>query len=155
MTKLEWQEIKKIMSDIKFDNLCNLIAMEVNGSTPNSVKKYLKGIYKVILQQLKLRNRIYFKGFGAWEIYERKSGERKLYNPNLGEIELHYVKPRTSISFKPSENFEASVNEGNFQILSDCKTKNFVKKKQRGDTNSSDIINKANRRAKKGREKDG
>lgn len=112
------------MSDINFDDLCNLIALEVGSkATISSTKRYLKATYKIILKQLELNKRIYFKDFGYWEIKPRKSGEREINDPLNGGKRLVYVKPKYSIFFKPSINFDLSVNNG-FKIL----TKKVLKK---------------------------
>ena len=146
------------MSDIKYEDLCNLIANKVNGGTPNSVSRYLEATYKVILDQLKLNNRIYLKDFGIFEIRERKSGERLINNPATNEKQLIYVEPRNCISFKAAKKFDISVNETNFILANDKKVKK-VGQEYRKDLyspnkrikNVADLINKANQRKEKGK----
>lgn len=116
------------MSDISYDDLCNLIALKVNQynakATPHSVDYYLQSIYKVILDQLKLNNRINIKDFGIFEIKDRKSGERIINNPNKdNEKQLVYVKPKKAITFKAAKKFDVSVNENDFKLVSDAKIK--------------------------------
>lgn len=136
------------MSDISYENLCNLIALEMGGTTtPKSVKKFLRATYIVILNQLKLKHRIYFKGFGYWEIKERKSGEREINDPTNGGKRLVYVKPKYSIFFKPSVNFDASVNENDFKPTTDRIAK-LLKKEKSKEVTSADLINRANSRMK-------
>ena len=68
---------EQIASDINYDDLCNLIALEMGGKTsPQKIKKFLRATYVIILRQLQLNNRIFFKNFGAFEIKQRQSGER-------------------------------------------------------------------------------
>lgn len=146
------------MSDISYDDLCNLIALKVINSraTPHSVDNYLKATYKVILDQLKLNNRIYIKDFGIFEIKERKSGERIVNNPNKNnEKNLVYVEPRNSISFRAAKKFDVSVNENNFKLASDEKVKKIGReyrkdlyKQKKRIVNVADLLNKANERAK-------
>ena len=117
------------MSDISYDDLCNLIALKAkqynSSATPHSVDYYLKATYKVILDQLKLNNRISIKDFGIFEIKDRKSGERIINNPNKdNEKQLVYVKPRKSITFRAAKKFDVSVNENNFKLASNTKIKN-------------------------------
>lgn len=135
------------MKDINYNDLCDMIANEVGyGATRESTKRYLKAIYRVILKQLKLKNRIYFKDFGYWEIKQRKSGEREINNPMTNEKRVVYVKPKYSIFFKPSINFDKSVNENDFKIITDKGIKRLPKNKP---FTTSDLINKANSRAKR------
>lgn len=125
---------QNIMSDISYDDLCNLIALKINNlynakASPHSVDYYLQSIYKVILDQLKLNNRISIKDFGIFEIKDRKSGERIINNPNKdNEKQLVYVKPRKSITFRAAKKFDVSVNENNFILASDKKVKNVGRK---------------------------
>ena len=106
-------------NDISYDDLCNLIANEVIMASPNSVDRYLHGLYKVILRQLELNQRINIKGFGTFEIKERKSGERLINNPKNNKKQIYYVEPKYSITFKAASKFDYSVNENNFKIVSD------------------------------------
>ena len=144
------------MSDISYDDLCNLIALKINNNraTPHSVDYYLEATYKVILDQLKLNNRILIKDFGVFEIKERKSGERIINNPNKNnEKNLVYVTPRKSITFRASKKFDVSVNENNFKLASDravrragreYRKKLYSPKKRI--KNVADLLNKANKR---------
>lgn len=146
------------MSDISYDDLCNLIALKIKymnpHATPQSVDRYLQSIYKVILDQLKLNRRIYIKDFGVFEIKERKSGERIVNNPNKNnEKQLVYVEPRNSISFRAAKKFDISVNENDFKLASDRTIKKisreYKKKKynpRRKIMNVADLINRANKR---------
>lgn len=138
-------------NDISYDDLCNLIANEVphNNASPNSASTYLRAIYKVILRQLELNQRIAIKGFGTFEIKERKSGVRLINNPQNNEKQLYYVEPRYSIGFKAASNFDYSVNENNFKLISDIKNAELNKKNRKAFTKTKrtiDLINKANKR---------
>lgn len=147
------------MSDISYDDLCNLIALRVNHrntkATPHSVDYYLKSIYEVILEQLKLNNRIYIKDFGIFEIKDRKSGERIINNPNKNnEKQLVYVKPRKSITFRAAKKFDVSVNENDFKLATDATIRNlgrdYRKKlhsnKEKALRNVVDMLKLANKR---------
>lgn len=156
MKKLKKRQ--NIMNDISYDDLCNLIALKThNGkASPKSVDNYLQATYKVILDQLKLNNRICIKGFGIFEIKDRKSGERIINNPNKNnEKQLVYVKPRKSITFKAAKKFDISVNENNFNLASDKKIRNVgrdYRKKLYSSKNGNrfknvvDLLNIANKR---------
>ena len=140
-------------NDINYDDLCNLIANEVphNNASPNSVSIYLRALYKVILRQLELNHRINIKGFGTFEIKERKSGERLINNPKNNQKQIYYVEPRYSISFKAASNFDYSVNENNFKLVSDKKNSTLNRENRKPAIYSktkrvSDLINKANKR---------
>lgn len=140
-------------NDISYDDLCNLIANEVprKSASPNSVSVYLRALYKVILRQLELNQRINIKGFGTFEIKERKSGERLINNPKNNQKQIYYVEPRYSISFKAASNFDYSVNENNFKIVSDSRNATLNKENRKVPVRTktkriSDLINKANKR---------
>ena len=140
-------------NDISYDDLCNLIANEVprKSASPTSVSAYLRALYKVILRQLELNQRINIQGFGTFEIKERKSGERLINNPQTNEKQVYYVKPRYSISFKAASNFDYSVNENDFKIVSDKRNNTLNRENRKSVIRSktkrvTDLINKANKR---------
>lgn len=144
------------MNNISYEDLCNMIANNYQGATtPFIVDKYLKAIYKTILRQLELNQKIHFKGFGTFQIKERKSGERLINNPKNNKKELVYVKPRLSISFKAASKFDYSVNENNFKFIKSDTTKTYDRQKNKrykynkyGEI--ADLLNRANRRKKNG-----
>ena len=82
------------------------------------------------------------------------SGERFVGDINKGGKTLVYVPPRWSISFKPSEIFDVSVNENNFKIAKNVKKKREArrKKKRTVDDISETVVamlNKAEERKRK------
>lgn len=134
--------------NISYDDLCNLIANYMGKtSSPVSVDRYLRAIYSFILRQLELNKKIYFKDFGSFEIRERKSGERIIYNPNTKQNEVVYVKPKFVVTFKPSSKLDYAINENNFNILHRNRTieHNKVYKRKKNDTIAS-LLNKAQKR---------
>lgn len=141
-------------NDISYDDLCNLIANEISSfrsTSPSSVNVYLRALYKVILRQLELNHRINIKGFGTFEIKERKSGERLINNPKNNQKQVYYVEPRYSISFKAASNFDYSVNENDFKIVSDAKNATLNRENRKTPIRTktkriTDLINKANKR---------
>lgn len=140
-------------NDISYDDLCNLIANEVprKSASPTSVSAYLRALYKVILRQLELNQRINIQGFGTFEIKERKSGERLINNPQNNQKQVYYVEPRYSISFKAASNFDYSVNENNFKIVSDKRNNTLNRENRKPVIRSktkrvTDLINRANKR---------
>lgn len=148
-------------NDISYDDLCNLIANEIPRSTSlDSVNMYLRALYKVILRQLELNHRINIKGFGTFEIKERKSGERLINNPKNNQKQVYYIEPRYSISFKAASNFDYSVNENDFKLISDKKndTLNRENRKPKHNIRSKripDLLKIANRNKEKGLNKNG
>ena len=127
---------------ISFEDLCNLISNEVliTTSSPKSVEKYLRAILKVILRQLELHGKIYFKDFGTFEIRERKSGNREVYNPNKKRSEIVYVKPKRIVTFRPSSKLDYMIND---------KTIEHNKKPSRRIDNTAKLLNRANLRKEK------
>lgn len=144
-------------NDVSYEDFCNLVANEVRrNSTPTSVDKYLYATYKVILRQLKLNHRIKIKGFGTFEIKERKSGERLINNPKNNQKQIYYVEPKYSISFKAASDFDYSVNENDFKIIAGKKKRKSSKPLVNNKTKRvSDLLNIANNRLQKGQEEDG
>ena len=149
-------------NDISYDDLCNLIANEVptHKASPHSAHTYLRALYKVILRQLELNQRITIKNFGTFEIKERKSGERLINNPKNNQKQIYYVKPRYSISFKASSNFDYSVNENNFIIVSDERNKTLNRESRKVPIRKktehiTDLLNIANKRKEKGLDENG
>lgn len=140
-------------NELSYDDLCFLILSNLSGNgSEESVKRYLKAIYRTILRQLELNQKIYFKGFGYFEIKERKSGERWINNPKTKEKVLVYVKPKYSIFFKASENFDYAINENDFKIISDKGVKRKKKKTGRENlkcNNADDLLKIANRNSGK------
>lgn len=137
------------MSDIKYDELCNMIANEVRAGHPSrkSADRYLQAIYKVILRQLELNHRVYFKDFGYFELREHKSGERNIIDPVTKEQRIVYVKPKYSIFFKPSTVLEHSVNDYDFKKTTKSKIKRLPKGGRCNTT--ADLINRSRERSKK------
>ena len=134
-------------NDLGLNDFCNLVANETRTS-PEAVKKYLIAIYKVILEQLRINKRVSIYGFGVFEIFERKSGERLI--PDINDVtkkKLVYIKPRNSIRFKPSQVFDTNVNENNFNFK--MSTQKKLKEKKKKDFNETviDLINIAERRS--------
>lgn len=144
-------------NDISYDDLCNLIANEVptHKASPHSAHTYLRAIYKVILRQLELNQRINIKNFGTFEIKERKSGERLINNPRNNKKQIYYVKPRYLINFKAASNFDFSVNENNFKIVSDERNATLTREsrkvfqRRKKIERALDLLNIANERLEK------
>lgn len=122
---------------LPISDLCNLIALECDLS-PNTIKKVLEAIYKVILQQLKINNRISFYKFGCFETYERPSGDRKMGDLENGGVKICYIPPKTKISFTPYEAFEKTVNE-DFEIPVQIYRSKKKKPKEKEDSKISQI----------------
>ena len=110
------------MSDLKIEQLCNLVALECKLS-PKTVRNVLDALYKVILKQLELNKRIYFNDFGAFELKERPSGDKAMGNFNVGETVVRYVEARNKIVFKTSDALDRAINEGEF-VMPTRKKKN-------------------------------
>lgn len=139
--------------DLNLNDLCNLIALEVNNGDPKIAKKYLIATYKVILQQLALNKRILFYGFGAFELVERKSGERlvnDLNDKDNTENEMFktliYVTPRNQVRFRPSQILDTNVNENDFNLSFSMKKKKS-KRKKTFDEGIVELINTAEKRS--------
>lgn len=138
--------------DLSFNDLCNLVSLEVgeNRSSPESAKRYLIALYKVILNQLKVNKRIYLYGFGFFELYERRSGERLIPDITDEKLEkkLVYVKPRNVVKFRPSQVLDTNVNENDFKLKYSMKEKRKTQKEKTLGDNVADLLNKAERRSK-------
>ena len=101
------------MSDLKIEQLCNLVALECKLS-PKTVRTVLDALYKVILKQLELNQRIYFNNIGAFELKDRPSGDKTMGTFIQGETVVRYIEARNKILFKPSDALDRAINEGEF-----------------------------------------
>lgn len=130
---------KKILP---LNDLCNLIALDCDLS-PNTIRKVLEAIYKVILQQLKINSGISFYKFGYFELYERPSGDRRMGDLENGGTKICYIPPKNKISFTPYETFEKTVNE-NFEVpIKFSKSKSKKKEKEKPKISSTEALTKA------------
>ena len=143
--------------NLPHDELCNLISNNVQGSTINSVDLYLKGIYKTILRQLELNQKIYFKDFGSFEIKMRKGTHKMINNPKDNTKQIYEIKPKYVISFTPSKVLDYSINENDFKkagrIAAEKINKNKPPKRRKKRKFNKDIVgllNKANAKQEKG-----
>ena len=100
--------------DLTIDQLCNLVALE-SKFTPRTIRTILDSLYKVILKQLELNKRIYFMDFGAFELYERPSGDKKMGDFENGGTVIRYIAPRNRVWFKSSDALDRAINEGEFK----------------------------------------
>lgn len=140
--------------DISLEDFCFLVAKEAQykSSSVASVKRYMRAIYKVILKQLQLNGRVNIKGFGIFEVRDRKSGERFIKDPVTGEERLVYVAPRKAVTFRASDCFDTSINEGDYRIVENA-TRYKKNKKQEKYLNDS-MIELLNKVKEKGAKKD-
>ena len=113
--------------DLTIDQLCNLIALESKLS-PRTIRTVLDSLYKVVLKQLKLNERIYFMDFGAFEIYERPSGDKKMGNFEEGGSIIRYIAPKIKVLFKPSEALERAMKMISHHQIGVRKIKNQERK---------------------------
>lgn len=141
-------------SELSFDDLCNLVAIKAGrNATSKAARRYLVGLYKVILEQLKINKKISIYGFGVFELFERKSGQRLLpdFTSETLEKKLIYVRPRKVVKFRPSQIFDTNINENDFKLSYSMKKKIEGKKKKNKffEENVTDLINTAERRSGK------
>ena len=72
-------------------------------------------------------------------------------NKDSNEKQVYYVEPRYLISFKADSNFDYSVNENDFKIVSDKRNNTLNRENRKPVIRSktkrvTDLINKANKR---------
>lgn len=119
-------------------------------------KRYFGAIYQVILDQLKINGKITVPMFGTFEAKERKSGERVVGNPNNdGKLQLVYVPPKLTVSFRESNTMDRIINDKDFHLNMGYKPKpnnHEIKKKYIGKS-TVDLINKAHKNKQKEIEK--
>ena len=109
------------------------------------------GLIDAITEGLKSGDKVQISGFGTFEIKERKSGERLINNHKNNQKQVYYVEPRYSISFKAASNFDYSVNENNFKIVSYKRNATLNRESRKPPVRTrtkriTDLINKANKR---------
>jgi len=135
----------QVYDDLPLKKFYEMVANNCGyGIGVKTVERVIKGIYKVILQQLELKGRISLMYFGSFTIKDMKSGERLIYDFDQKKHVIKYIKPKKAIKFKASEFFEKVVNDNNFQYKNNRKVPTPKKK-----LNFVDMINKANERKEK------
>lgn len=99
------------------DLFCELVAVEVGkGASPSSVKKYMIGMYKVILQQLKINRKVHIPNFGTFKVEQREARTMKVGDPVNGGIKYINVKPKFKVIFIPSGILDSNINKNNFKM---------------------------------------
>ena len=107
---------------------------------PKTVRTVLDAFYKVILKQLELNQRIYLLDFGAFEVYERPSGDKVMGDFENGGTIVRYIAPRNKIAFIPSDALDNAINEGGYVVPT---------RKKKGAKSRRQIIKEYNERHKK------
>lgn len=115
------------MKKTHLDVLCDLIAIEVgNGATSASAKRYLIGLYKVILQQLKLNKKIVLPKFGTFWLERREERIMNVGDPVNGGVKTIHVKPKNRVEFTQSTILEQNINQNKFKMKEKKKKKKIV-----------------------------
>ena len=109
---------------IRKEDLLNVIANKVGGS-PKTVEKYLKAIKETILEELEMNGRIYFEGFGEFNIKEAGGRDKKIRDISTGQVRVVYEKPRYDFRLIPSKTIKDDINVRGF------KTKEITKRKRK------------------------
>lgn len=145
--------------NITLDEIYNLMAEKMPRKVSDvSIEMYLTALYKVILEQLKIRGRISIRGFGTFYLDKREGQQKMMYNPKIKNKELVYYEPKMVIKFTPSESFDYAVNSNDFNIvknLSKLKRKNSPKEKRTIGKNVVKLLNTSKERDNKKREEMG
>lgn len=109
---------------IKKEDLLNVIASKVGGS-PKTAEKYLTAIKQTILEELEMNGRIYFGGFGEFNIKEAGGRDRQIRDISTGQMRVVYEKPRYDVRWLPSKTIKDDINERGF------KTREVAKRKRK------------------------
>lgn len=103
--------------DLKLNDLLNLVANEVGGSsTPAMARRYLNALKKVLLEELKLNKKVYLHEFGWFEIKDYGGFDTKMGDPVNGGSVIKYIKPREHVTFRESDVLFRIVNENDYII---------------------------------------
>ena len=86
-----------------------------HGVTPTSTRKYLEGLHKLILDELKLNDELAIYNIG--KLYLRQTGGRDalMGDPINGGTIRRYIKPQLDIEFEPSIVLKREINDNEFQ----------------------------------------
>ena len=102
---------KKIDKRTRYWDLCKLIAHKVGGqASENSVDKYLRAFYKIILEQLDLNGEIVLPKFGKFYLEHVDDKEMVTQDGNR-EKKYIYVPQRDDIKFTPYKEFKDDINK--------------------------------------------
>lgn len=102
---------KKIDKRTRYWDLCKLLAQRVgNHASEKSADKYLKSLYKIILEQLNLNGEIVLPKFGKFYLEHVEDKEMVTQDGN-GEKKYIYVPQRDDIKFTPYKEFKDDINK--------------------------------------------
>ena len=105
------------MKKNKTEILCELIAIEVGGgATVKSVKKYLSALYRVILKQFKINQKVQIPKFGTFKLEKREERDMVVGDPVNGGTKTIHVKPKYKVEFIASGFLDDSINKNRFKL---------------------------------------
>ena len=108
--------------NITLDEIYNLMAEKMPRKVSDvSIEMYLTALYKVILEQLKIRGRISIRGFGTFYLDKREGQQKMMYNPKIKNKELYKKMVYHDTGRKRRSIFRPLFNSTRYTIYS----KNF------------------------------
>lgn len=93
------------------------------GTSPATMRKYLDGFQKTILEQMELNGSVYIHNFGTFKVNQREGRSAILNDIKTGEMQRRWCKARLYSSWIPSAVFERAINENEFKLVKPVRKK--------------------------------
>ena len=89
---------------MKLEDFLLLWGQNVGGvqPSPKTLRRYLEGFKKTILDELALNGELYIFEFGTFLLEEKKGGDRRRNNISTGMVERMYIPTKSFLRFHPS-----------------------------------------------------
>lgn len=102
---------------MKIDDFLLLWGQNISGiqPSPKTLRRYLEGFKKTILDELALNGELYIFEFGTFLLEERKGGDKRRNNVHTGMVERRYIPTKHFMRFSPSITMQKAV-QNNFTI---------------------------------------
>jgi nucleoid DNA-binding protein len=102
---------------MKIEDFLLLWGQNVSGvqPSPNTLRKYLEGLKKTILEELELNGELYIFEFGTFLLEHKKGGDRRFNNVSTGMVERKYIPPKSFLRFNPSVAMNRAI-QNNFVL---------------------------------------
>ena len=112
---------------IRLEDFLILWSQKVGKNTsPNTMRGYLEGFIKAILDELKLNGEVYIHNFGTFRIAQVGGETKKIGDPINGGTRYVFCKPKLRLSFTPSEVVNRMINENDYEMFKKPSKRKFT-----------------------------
>lgn len=103
-------------STLSLEDFLILWAQSVGGNaTPKMARRYLEGLHKLLLEELKLNGEMSIYGIGKFFLREVGGYDALMGDPINGGVVRRYINTRVNVEFNQSACLKREVNEGEFE----------------------------------------